>query len=359
MLWGNLGFAKGCAFDYGGSAVLIQPLERTNLVARGTLAINSQHSVFAELTGSRAVATKQFEPYQITTIGGIAAAQYPVDGPYYQNLSAYIPTFDPTKKIAYRWRCTTCGGRTIETTTDAYRLLLGAEGVVFGNWDYKLGASTAGSQAESLLGQGYLFTDSMVAALGSGKVNPWLAPGQSQTAEALALIDGASARGTRLFDGQAKLLQLDGTISGELIKLPAGPLAVAAGFDVRQESYRFSDGSVATRPVYQAPFDAEFPKVKRDVVAVFAEMAVPITKSLEATLALRNDHYSDFGDTTNPKVSLKWTPIEQVLLRGSYNTGFRAPSFFQLFGATGESQIPGNIADPQLCPLGNVAGADL
>ena len=359
VLWGNLGFANGCAFDYGGSAILIQPLARTNLVARGTMALNSQHTLFAEFTGSRSLATKQFEPYQITTTGSIAAAQYPVGGPYYQNLSAYVSTFDPTKKIAYRWRCTICGGRTIETTTDAYRLLLGAEGTVFGNWDYKLGASTAGSKAESLLGPGYLFTDSMVAALGSGKVNPWLAPGQSQTAEALALIDGASARGTRLFDGKAKLLQLDGTISGELMKLPAGPLAVAAGFDVRQESYQFSDGSVTTRPVYQAPFDAEFPKVKRDVVAVFAEMAVPITKSLEATLALRNDHYSDFGNTTNPKVSMKWTPVDNVLLRGSYNTGFRAPSFFQLYGATGESPVPGNIADPVLCPAGNVPGADL
>ena len=358
-LWDSPGFAKACAFDYGGSAVLIQPLERTNLVARGTLALNSQHSLFAEITGSRNQATKQFEPYQITTNGSIAGARYPVGGPYYQDLSAYISTFDPTKPISYRWRCTICGGRTIETTTDAYRLLLGAEGTVFGNWDYKLGASTAGSKAESLLGQGYLFTDSMVAALGSGKVNPWLAPGQSQTAEALALIDGASARGTQLFDGKAKLLQLDGTISGELMKLPAGPLAVAAGFDVRQESYQFSDGSVTTRPVYQAPFDAEFPKVKRDVVAVFAEMAVPITKSLEATLALRNDHYSDFGNTTNPKVSMKWTPVENLLLRGSYNTGFRAPSFFQLYGATGESPVPGNIADPVLCPAGNVPGADL
>lgn len=358
-LWGNLGFAKGCAYDYGGSAILIQPLERTNLVARGTLVINNQHSVFAEITGSRTVASKQFEPYQITTTGSIAGAQYPVGGPYYQDLSAYISTFDPTKKIAYRLRCTDCGGRTIETTTDAYRLLVGAEGTVLGNWDYKLGASAAGSQAESLLGQGYLYQDSMVAALGSGKFNPWLAPGQSQTAEALALIAGASAKGTRLFDGKAKLLQLDGTLSGEIMKLPAGPLAVAAGFDVRQESYQFSDGSATTRPVYQAPFDAEFPKVKRDVVAVFAEMAVPIVKGLEATLAVRNDHYSDFGNTTNPKVSMKWTPVESLLLRGSYNTGFRAPSFFQLYGATGESPVPGNIADPVLCPAGNVTGADL
>ena len=359
LLWGNLGFANGCAFDYGGSAVLIQPIERTNLVARGGFKLGADHLVFAELAASQNKATKQFEPYQITTTGSIAGAQYPVGGPYYQDLSSLISTFDNTKKIAYRWRCTICGGRTIETTTDAYRLLVGMEGIVWGNWDYKLGLSGAGSKAQSLLGPGYLFTDLMVAALGSGKVNPWLLPGQTQTAEALALIAGASARGTRLFDGKSTLLQADGTLSGEILKLPAGPMAVAAGFDIRQESYQFSDGSVTTRPVYQAPFDAEFPKVKRDIVAVFAEVAVPVIKGMEATLAVRNDHYSDFGNTTNPKFSLKYSPIDALLLRGSYNTGFRAPSFFQLYGVTTESPVPGNIADPVLCPAGNVTGADL
>jgi iron complex outermembrane recepter protein len=370
-LWGNLGFRFGCAYDYGGSEVLIQPIDRTNLVARGTMALNKDHAAFVEFTGSRSIATKQFEPYQITTTGSLASAQYPVNGPYYQNLSAFIPTFDATKKIAYRWRCDICGGRAIETTTDAFRLLVGMEGVVFGNWDYKLGLSNAQSKAQSLLVGGYYYTNPLLDGsgaivanglsnvLGSGLINPWLLPGQSQTPAALALFQSASAAGSRLFDGKASLTQFDGTISGEIMKLPAGPMAVAAGFDVRQESYQFNDGSVGARPINAAPFDAEFPKVKRDITALFAEVAVPLIKGMEATLAVRTDHYSDFGNTTNPKVSWKWTPIDNLLLRASYNTGFRAPSFFQLYGATGESQIPGNIADPVLCPNGNVVGADL
>ncbi|OYU73439.1 MAG: hypothetical protein CFE45_37315, partial [Burkholderiales bacterium PBB5] len=120
-------------------------------------------------------------------------------------------------------------------------------------------------------------------------------PGQTQTAEALALMKAADASGSKLFGGKASLTQVDGTISGELMKLPAGPLAVAAGFDVRQETYQFSDGSVTTRPINAAPFDAEFPKVKRDITAFFAEAAVPIIKGMEASLSVRNDHYSDFG----------------------------------------------------------------
>ncbi len=360
-LWNNPGARWACAFDYGGSAMLIQPVERSNLVARGTFALAPDVDLVAEFTGSHAVATKQFEPYQITTTGATAGgAQYPVGGPYYQDLSAYIPSFDPTRPIAYRWRCTDCGGRTIETTTDAWRMLVGAEGTWRDRWDWRVGLSTSQSKAESVLGRGYLFTQPMVAALGSGLVNPWLLPGQTQTPEAMALLEGASAAGTRLFDGRATLTQLDGTVSGEVVRLPAGPLAMAFGVERRSESYAFDDGSTRTPPVFLAPFDPPFPKVSRDITAAFVEAAVPIVRDLEATLAVRTDRYSDFGTTTNPKVTLRWQPLRQVVLRGSYNEGFRAPSFFQLYTQLVESQVPGNIADPELCPAGPSApGADL
>ena len=357
-LWGNLGFAHACAFDYGGSEVIIQPVDRTQFVGRGTFQINSNHTAIAEVIASRTDATKVFEPYQITTTL-LPGSNYPVNGPYYQDLSAYIPTFNRNLPIAYRWRCNDCGGRTIETVTDAYRVLVGLEGVVMGSWDYKLGLSQSGSKADSTLEHGYLYRSLMISALGSGLVNPWLLPGQSQTAQGAALLDAARADGAKLFGGKAKLTQFDGGLSGEVFSLPAGPVAVATGFDYRRESYQFRDGSTTTQPIYQAPFDAEFPEVSRTIKAIYGEVSVPILKNLEVTGAVRHDRYSDFGGTTNPKVSLRFNPIKEVLFRASYNEGFRAPSFFQLYGAQGEGPIPGNIADPVLCPNGNVAGADL
>ena len=358
-LWASPGATWGCAFDYGGAAVLTQPVERTNLVGRGQFKLNNHHTAFVEAVASRSIATKQFEPYQITT-SVAAGTAYPVNGPYYQDLSAYIPSFDKTKPIAYRWRCTDCGGRTIETTTDGFRALVGMEGVVMGGWDYKVGLSSAQSKAASVLGNGYLLTSKLNAALASGLVNPWVVPGQTQPAAGLALLRDASAAGQRLFDGKANTTELDGTLSGELMKLPAGSLAAAVGFDIRRESYQFADGRSTTPPTFLAPFDPEFPKVSRTVKAVFAELAVPVLKNLEATLAVRHDDYSDFGGTTNPKVAFKWTPAKQLLVRGSHSTGFRAPSFFQRFTATVQAQVPGNLADPVLCPNGPTApGADL
>ena len=358
LLWDSPGFRYGCAFDYTGQAVLTQPVDRTNFVSRGTMQLGASSSLFVEAVASRSKSEKQFEQSQVTTsltaltnTVGVVGNSYPVGGPFYQDLSAFIPGFNKNLPISYRWRCLECGKRTIDSDSKSYRLLVGLEGLI-GKYDYKLGLSTAGSKADSTLGDGYLKNLQFNTALATGLINPWLLPGQTQTPAALALINGAKAAGTKLFGGEAGLVQFDGTISGELMALPAGPLAFAVGFDIRKESYKFSDGSTSTVEIRDAAFDAEFPKVSRNIRAAYGELAIPVAKSFEATVAVRHDRYSDFGGTTNPKFAFKWTPFDEVLVRGSTSSGFRAPSFFQLYGATGESPVPGNIKDPILCPPG-------
>jgi iron complex outermembrane receptor protein len=176
----------------------------------------------------------------------------------------------------------------------------------------------------------------------------------------MALLDAARADGAKLFGGKSTLTQVDGAISGDLWNLPGGPIAAAVGFDYRRETYQFDDGSRTSQPIFLAPFDAQFPEVSRNVKAVYGEVAIPVLKTLETTLAVRHDRYSDFGGTTNPKVSVKWNPVSQLLFRGSYGEGFRAPSFFQLYSAQGDAPFSGNVADPVLCPNGATApNADL
>src|SRR3546814_12886801 len=72
----------------------------------------------------------------------------------------------------------------------------------------------------------------------------------------------------------------------------------------------------------------------RNITSAFAEVSVPffsrdnaITgfQRLDLSLAVRSEHYSDFGTATKPKVALAWSPVSSLLLRGSSNEGFRAP----------------------------------
>ena len=77
---------------------------------------------------------------------------------------------------------------------------------------------------------------------------------------------------------------------------------------------------------------------------VYAEIALPLLKSLDLDLAGRYSDYDNFGSTSNPKVGLKWRPFEGLMLRGSWGTGFRAPSFAESFGGQTRGFAP--IVDP-------------
>jgi iron complex outermembrane recepter protein len=340
---------RACVYDYGKDWSLMQPVERINLVSRGSFRLGADHTAFVEFIASQTKSEVEYTPNQITTVA--RGANYPAGGPYYPTdlanlINAQTPgRFNTALPVRIRWRCLECGPRQQETTSDTYRLLAGLEGA-FGGWDYKLGLSRSKSEAETVLGDGNLYEAAFKAAMDTGLINPFLLPGQSQTPAALALINSTKAIGAKLYGGSATATQFDGTLSGELFKLPAGPMAGAVGFDVRKESFDFRNDQTGQPAIIGVGSPASLPKVDRDIKAVFAELNVPIVKNLEAQLAVRHDRYSDFGSTTNPKVALSWRPSAQLLLRGSYNKGFHAPDFGPLYEGGNSGQFNSDVDDP-------------
>ncbi|MAC12397.1 MAG: hypothetical protein CMN74_09295 [Sphingorhabdus sp.] len=127
-------------------------------------------------------------------------------------------------------------------------------------------------------------------------------------------------------------------------------LSVAFGGEYRKENFRIFSGDVqsyAAGPFASAPFNAPagaqvFPGFRpanevdasRDSKAVYGELETKFFDMLTVQLAGRYENYSDFGDTTNGKVALRFEPISGIALRGSASTGFRAPSLQQQFYAT-------------------------
>lgn len=371
VLWAVPNAKWACAWDTGRAAVLQQPVSNTNLVARGTLRVG-EHQLYAEFTGARVESAKTFSANQITSSNSTTSPfyklAYPSTGASYNSvfnqLVAVFPTVEANRgqPMAFRWRCLPCGSRELDTSSDTARLLFGAEGPLpwLAGWDYRAGISRASSSATSVLGNGYFFGKEFAATINSGLLNPFLMPGQAQTPEALAALQAASANGVTLYGGKFTLQQADATASGPVFKLPAGDVMAAVGVDLRTEEYRFNGNAtdLATQArVFNAPFDSinTLDVVKRDIKAVYAEVLVPITKKLEATIAARHDDYTGFGGTTNPKVALRFTPVEQFLVRGSYSTGFRVPTFNQLFNGITESPYSGkDLVDPAKCPSGKV-----
>jgi outer membrane receptor protein involved in Fe transport len=149
-------------------------------------------------------------------------------------------------------------------------------------------------------------------------------------------------------------------ISGEILELPAGYLAFAAGYEKRwQSGYDQPDAIIAagiTSGNARQPTSGAF-----DVEEVYLELAVPLlsdmpgVEQLDLELATRYSDYSNFGDTTNSKIGLKWRINEDLLVRGTWSEAFRAPSLDELFSGNSDSFAP--LTDP--CNGGAAGNPDL
>jgi iron complex outermembrane receptor protein len=400
VLWAVPTAFYACAWDTGRATVLQQPINTLTYYGRGVVRISGDHRVSLEVTGSDADSAKSFSNAQLSANttnlpiayprNAITAANYDAvfaairaafDVPTNPNRAAQVAALDARfgRPISYRWRCIACGPREYVTNTETFRAALGLDGPLWADWEYRAGASYARSESSSVLGSGYYFRGTLangasdplaptapgapapglVGVMNSGLINPF---SLTQTPEALAALEAVSAEGTTLYGGRYQTRQFDGSISGSLFNIWGGDVQLAVGVDYRRETYEFngSDAAALTAPnIFLAAFDnvnALTPK-RRNVIAAYAEALFPILPELDVIVAGRIDDYTGFGTTTNPKVSFRFRPWEPVMFRGSYGTGFRVPTFNQIFNGVTISPNPGNtLVDPTLCPQGTVAG---
>lgn len=126
----------------------------------------------------------------------------------------------------------------------------------------------------------------------------------------------------------------------------ASPLTVSTGALYRWEQYKQNAGDpiAYTRGPYFNPStalgtgipgiyagitDQDQRKISRDVYGIYLDLEADIVKDLNVGAAIRTEKYSDFGSTTNGKLFAKYDISPQLTLRGSVNTGYRAPSLAQ------------------------------
>jgi iron complex outermembrane recepter protein len=119
-------------------------------------------------------------------------------------------------------------------------------------------------------------------------------------------------------------LKLDGPVIG----LPGGTLKAALGLGFRREAIASLGGGIDS-----ASRDAKSISLEMSLPLVGAENAIAAVKHLDLTLAGRAERYSDFGVTTNPKVGLVWVPSDNLQLRGTWGTSFKAPALLDKYGA--------------------------
>ncbi|MBL8512668.1 MAG: TonB-dependent receptor, partial [Betaproteobacteria bacterium] len=141
----------------------------------------------------------------------------------------------------------------------------------------------------------------------------------------------------------------DFKVSGEIGQMAAGPVGVAAGLEYRREDREARpDANKVSGEV--VGFGAALADGKRNVKSAFVELNLPVTRTLEAQLAMRADRYSDYGASNTPKVGIKWKALSNVAVRGSWAKGFRAPSLTEISRSSVTAFT--TVTDPKLCLIG-------
>src|SRR5690606_1816916 len=103
------------------------------------------------------------------------------------------------------------------------------------------------------------------------------------------------------------LMSLSPTMSRTLMDLPAGPMALAIGAEIREESFEtriaqpLQIGDTTHYGGSNLPVDES-----RTVTSLFSELEVPIIGTFTTNLAVRYDDYENTGSKTTPKIGLRW-----------------------------------------------------
>ncbi len=154
---------------------------------------------------------------------------------------------------------------------------------------------------------------------------------------------------TQLDASDQKLKLVSGNITGTVFHIQDRAVGVAVGAE-----HRLYDGVFSPDPLRQIGESQDslaFPvSASYHVNEAYAEFSVPVLKSLGASAAVRYSDYSTFGNTTTYKGGLRWQPVDDFAVRGTYSTGFRAPNLGELFGLT---QFGATLVD-QCGPTGGV-----
>ena len=159
----------------------------------------------------------------------------------------------------------------------------------------------------------------------------------------------------------------------------SSPLNLAAGLEARRESYSIfagepasyinggvrlpnGDATASGSQVFPGFRPANEVDEDRTAVGAYVDLEANLTEKFLGSIAVRGEHYSDFGSNVSGKLAGRYDFTETFALRGSVQNGFRAPSLPQQFFATTSTNfingVPFDITTfPATDPVAQALGA--
>jgi len=326
---------RNCTFDSVATIEILPENKRDSFFVKGTKKLGDNWEAFTDIAYSRFDLTARIAPNTAPFSVAAGSAQFN------QYVAPYLSAAQLARvsSVSGNYRAYDWGTRDSQTITESKHAVVGVDGEVAG-WSVNTALTWSQNSIDERYEGGYMRNREFRALLADGSINPF-APIGSVSTETQQRIDASVYHGS-IREASTTLKAFDVRGSRELFALGGGAAQLAIGADYREYAYEQTPSSDAVNGVlynFNAPAAYD---MTRDNVGVFAELLAPITKQLELTAALRYDDIAAIDDAilgrkvgkdqskTTYKVSARYQPTQQLLLRGSYGTGFKAPSMLDI-----------------------------
>lgn len=373
------GRVTSCRFNYAATVEAIPASKRDSGLLKGSLKLNDDTTLWAEMVLTNFAMTAKFAP-SAQPLGMNATTRFP------SLYKAYVQSFlDKNNLIGSGsatagYRSVLIGGRTDEFSTDGRHFAMGINGLTMG-WTYNAGLILSHTALKDTAAGGYSDFNQLVDLVAKGTYDPIMGSGSetlraallngtvfSNTTSDLNTLHAGAQRDLFALGGGTSILSVGGDYSATRYKVGYSPLILSqSGFSTQPASDDYPVGG----SYGQVPFDAS-----RNNYGVYGELLLPLTKTFESTVSARYDSYGKthsryvFSQTADPvtglqnqignadlgntfssstyKLSFRWTPMDNFLMRGAYGTGFKAPNITDIAGAV---TFGGSTSGSYSCPF--------
>ncbi len=316
-------YGAGCRFDYVGYRAIQGDKDQLGLMVNHTTQLGGGNEIFVELMYQNKEGHAYNSPARLRLVVG------------YDNLpQEVIDSIGALEGDRVQLRTYAPERRVIGYESDSTRVLFGLRGEI-GDWSYETALNYGENNSTDRTEEGYFSSSATTAAIANGSYNPFYFGRQNEASVIKSL------RGDGVREGESTAKGADFRLNGNF-----GNVVTALGLEYRKEDVSDSANDVLNNgDLFGTGVTSAFGS--RSQKAAYGEFLLPVGR-LDLIGALRYDSYSDFGSATNPKVAFRFKATDDLILRGSWSTAFRAPSIVQISAGetVAEDYISCNANDP-------------
>ncbi len=325
-----------CRYDYYNTLPLTNERDYGNVMLSGGYDLGKKLRMESMILYARQQTLARNTPkiINLDDFSKSGGADYSIDGntanQFFSSSVKGTPTFSPTDKLKLLYSADEELGTELKeqvTNNGTAQVKIGRQSDKL-DWDVSVGYGASDFKEEVV--QGNARMDVLHRKLQDGSWRPFNATG-----------DKGDLRDAKVNTWNSSFSDiLNARLIASQQVLGQGPRALSAAYGLESQSQRYSFRADPLS-LQNVPLTGLYSNQEgsRGVQSMFLELSQSPFNNLQLQAALRMDKYSDFGSTVNPKLGASYKITNQLAIRSSFGTGFKAPDLRSLY--------QGNVTSPQ------------